>query len=174
MVILYLLLTLLVVFINDICFYLSLLIVWMFVRQKRNKPISSIDKDKDTAIPAKRKKSLYEHIRSYLNDYVRYVIIKIGRIHSFRIRTFIYRKVLYVDMPKDTVVYYGAEIRSPYTAQTVWRPGFLPLPAIPPQRNPSLTVTPASIPVPAHGKKASSQIRGFPFPCEPPFPAHRS
>ena len=116
MTFLFILLTLLLVFIREVCFYLSLPIVWMFVRQKRNKPISRIDKDKDkeTAIPAKKRKNLYGHIRSYLNDYVRYVTIRTGRIHSFRIRTFIYRKVLYVDMPKDTVVYYGAEIRSPY------------------------------------------------------------
>ena len=65
----------------------------------------------------KRSDGFLKRIKSvlyvYLDGYMRHWIIKAGFIPSVRVRRFLYRKVLRMDIGKHAVIYSGAELRSP-------------------------------------------------------------
>ena len=50
--------------------------------------------------------------RRYLAGYMRYADFQTGLIPSHHIRDFLYRNVWLVDMGKDVIIYFGAEIRA--------------------------------------------------------------
>ena len=53
-------------------------------------------------------------VSRYLKGYLRYSIFQIGYIPSHTIRNFLYKQVYLIDMAKNSVIYFGAEIRSSY------------------------------------------------------------
>lgn len=65
-----------------------------------------------------RKKGLLQKIKDeifiFIDGYTRYVIHQVKYIPSHRIRNSIYTKIFFVDMGKNSVIYFGAEIRAPY------------------------------------------------------------
>ena len=58
-------------------------------------------------------KNMKSLIWIYLDGYTRYLIIKIGYIPSMHIRLFLYKHLLKMDLAKNVVLYYGAELRAP-------------------------------------------------------------
>lgn len=71
----------------------------------------------ETRLKGKRKGGLLKYMKSliwiYLDGYTRYLIIKIGYISSMHIRLFLYKHLLKMDLAKNVVLYYGAELRAP-------------------------------------------------------------
>lgn len=53
-------------------------------------------------------------VLEYISGYLRYMDFQIGLIPSHHIRRFMYKYFWGVDMQRDVVIYYGAEIRSHY------------------------------------------------------------
>lgn len=66
----------------------------------------------------KKSKKLFGKIYSFLNPYIygwmRYCIILTGKIPSHRIRNLIYRFIFNMKITKNTVIYSGCELRSPW------------------------------------------------------------
>lgn len=60
-----------------------------------------------------RKNRIKKWVYGYINGYYRYKLIQVGRIPSHRIRNWIYRNVFGVNLSRNVIIYYGAEIRSP-------------------------------------------------------------
>lgn len=54
------------------------------------------------------------YIANYVEGYIRYSIFKIGLIPSHAIRNFLYKNIYLVKMAKNSILYYGSEIRTPY------------------------------------------------------------
>lgn len=71
------------------------------------------DPEVQNAKPTKLR-SLFHRILQYISGYLRYMDFQIGLIPSHHIRKFMYKYFWGVDMQKDVVIYYGAEIRSHY------------------------------------------------------------
>lgn len=59
-------------------------------------------------------KSIKILINKYFLGYIRYMDIQTGQIPSHRIRNFLYKRIWNVTLADKAVIYYGAEIRSPY------------------------------------------------------------
>lgn len=57
---------------------------------------------------------IYKKMNPYLYGLMRYNIIRVGRIPSFTIRRFIYKYIYSMQITKNTVIYGGCEIRSPW------------------------------------------------------------
>jgi len=53
-------------------------------------------------------------IAGYVEGYIRYSIFKVGSIPSHTIRNFLYKNIYLVKMAKNSILYYGSEIRAPY------------------------------------------------------------
>ena len=53
-------------------------------------------------------------VSSYVKGFVRYSIFQIGFIPSHTLRNFLYKYVYLIEIGKKAVIYFGAEIRSPY------------------------------------------------------------
>lgn len=51
------------------------------------------------------------NIRRYLEGYMRYMQFQVAYIPSHHIRNFIYKTIYLVEMEKDAIIYFGAEIR---------------------------------------------------------------
>ncbi len=61
-----------------------------------------------------RKSSVKHFLITTVQSYSqKYLIIKIGFIPSHHIRRFLYKHLYMIQLAKDAVVYYGAEIRCP-------------------------------------------------------------
>lgn len=56
----------------------------------------------------------YTYLSMYLNGLIRLYVNKVSCIYSHHIRNFLYRHILFVDMGKNVVIYYNAEIRDSY------------------------------------------------------------
>ncbi len=61
-----------------------------------------------------QKKQIINFIAKYIHGYTRYFIIRVGFIPSHSIRNYIYRYILLANIDKNTVIYYGAEIRDAF------------------------------------------------------------
>jgi acetyltransferase-like isoleucine patch superfamily enzyme len=57
---------------------------------------------------------VYRALNPYFYGLMRYSIVKVGRIPSFRIRRFFYKYVFCMQITKKTIIYGGCEIRSPW------------------------------------------------------------
>lgn len=55
-----------------------------------------------------------QNISRYLSGYLRYFVFQTARIPSHHIRNVIYKKIFLVKMGKNAIIYFGAELRSPY------------------------------------------------------------
>lgn len=107
----------LIFFSSHLFFVFSLLpIRIMMLRSKKKNNLERITIEEKYEQINKTKVTAYlkNYISSLMNGYIRYFIIKLGMIPSHTIRNFIYRKVLLIDMAKNSILYYGAEIRAPY------------------------------------------------------------
>lgn len=58
-----------------------------------------------------KKHKIKEFFSRYLNGYIRYFVFQVSIIPSHVLRNFIYKKVLLINMGKNTIIYFGAEIR---------------------------------------------------------------
>lgn len=59
-------------------------------------------------------KKSYRFMNSYLYGWMRYQIIMVGKIPSYRARNFLYRSVFNMKISKKTVIYGECEIRTPW------------------------------------------------------------
>ncbi|TLX73976.1 acyltransferase [Labilibacter sediminis] len=77
--------------------------------------ISNIDEKvkKDNTTTENNKQRIKNTIVRYLNGYYRYKLLKVGRIPSHHVRNVLYKIVFKVKMDSNSVLYGGAEIRSP-------------------------------------------------------------
>jgi acetyltransferase-like isoleucine patch superfamily enzyme len=64
------------------------------------------------------KKGLFQKIKDkifiFIDGYARYVIHQVKYVPSHRIRNSIYKKIFFVDMGENSVIYFGVEIRASY------------------------------------------------------------
>lgn len=70
--------------------------------------------DEKTCKHIKKVSFCKQFITKFLTSYTRYFIINLGYVPSHRIRNFIYKKVLLVNMGDKCTVYYGCEIRDTF------------------------------------------------------------
>ena len=108
-----LLILLFIILFRYIVFILSLIPIRLLLMRDKNKQNVSINTIKSN-VNNKKIKFLKTYIGILLYGYIRYFIIKVGMIPSHKIRNFIYRKVLLVDMAEYAIIYFGSEIRAPY------------------------------------------------------------
>lgn len=57
------------------------------------------------------KRVMKDIIKRYILGYIRFIDINIGHIPSHTIRNMIYKHIFMVEMEKNAIIYYGAEIR---------------------------------------------------------------
>ena len=62
-------------------------------------------------------KKIYKRLDRYMYGWMRYWIIRTGRIPSNRIRKVLYKYVFKMKISKGTVISYGCEIRSPWNIE---------------------------------------------------------
>lgn len=84
----------------------------------KNRQANGREDKNDTSVADPTKNTLYYRLRHlfvrYLNVCMRYFDFQIGKIPSHHIRNFIYRYIWLVDIESKAIIYWGAEIRSPY------------------------------------------------------------
>lgn len=59
-------------------------------------------------------KSIYHYLNSYLYGWMRFNIILVGKIPSYRLRNIIYRFIFAMRITRKTVIFGGCEFRSPW------------------------------------------------------------
>lgn len=115
-VIILLLLGFFVIFFKDTLFvFFYAPIVGAFF-SKRKKKLGSVSITKNTAsieVLHKHHVSLVGKLKMLLADFSSYYLYKLSLIPSHHIRNFLYRYVCKMNLEKDAVIYYGAEIREP-------------------------------------------------------------
>lgn len=89
------------------------LYVYSYLHRRRNRRnvvgnISEKNSLNDFSIIFKRR------ILNFADGFYRYCVYVVSTIPSHHIRNFYYRNIFLVNMKKNAVVYYGAEIRAPY------------------------------------------------------------
>jgi acetyltransferase-like isoleucine patch superfamily enzyme len=52
-------------------------------------------------------------LQRYINGYIRFTLFQVAKIPSHHIRNFLYKKIYGVQMAQNSIIYFGAEIRSP-------------------------------------------------------------
>ena len=104
-----------------VVFVLSMPIVWLYNKRESrmyaNMPESDGNNGSASAPQCAeqvKKSSLKHFLITLVQSYSqKYLIIKIGFIPSHYIRRFLYKHLYMIQLAKDVVVYYGAEIRCP-------------------------------------------------------------
>lgn len=110
----FLLILVLLLYVKWIVFFLALPMILLMQKLKLKQ---SKTKHEVLSIPPKevRRRSLIRRClslcRRYFLGYMRYANFQVGFIPSHHIRNFIYKHVWLVDMGKDSIIYFGAEIR---------------------------------------------------------------
>lgn len=110
-----------ILYLKWIVFILSLPVIRIVQQSKFNK-LRSIDKTVNYPMekpPSKSTKKsglrgLFSFTKRYLMGYMRYADFQTGMIPSHHVRNFLYRHIWLVDMGKDAIIYFGAEIRDAY------------------------------------------------------------
>lgn len=88
------------------------------IDNKRSIKMQEMEKSGNTSTAPKKRNLLKYFAKIMLDHYIyglmRYSIIQVGKIPSFRIRNLLYRYVFNMKITKRTVIYGGCEIRSPW------------------------------------------------------------
>lgn len=98
-------------FLKQIIYIISLLPISLIMSRKMSLD-RNISANVDDIIA--NHNGIKEIISRYMNGYLRYMDIQTGLIPSHHIRNFIYKHIWKVNLKKNVVVYYGAEIRASY------------------------------------------------------------
>lgn len=93
--------------------FVFMMIPIRIIKQREKNNIKLIKQD---TIPFEVKnggtKSVFKNLlRRYILGYIRFIDINIGHIPSHTIRNMIYKYVFMINMGKNSIIYYGAEIR---------------------------------------------------------------
>lgn len=84
---------------------------WLVKVAKSKQEVSQIPPHNSaTQFPLVQK--LWKPIYYYINGFMRYIDFQVGLIPSHAIRNFIYRKIFRLNMGKNSIIYWGAEIRA--------------------------------------------------------------
>lgn len=95
---------------------LNIMLTMIFCRVMKKKTVikNTLDVKKSDTRPGTLKSSLNGELFSYLYGLARYNAIVIGKFPSHRIRKLFYKYVFCMNLDKQTVIYGGCEIRSPW------------------------------------------------------------
>ncbi len=84
------------------------------VSLKNSKNNNRISDDRETESQTTKKTGIRSFIRSYMEGYIRYSLFQVSMIPFHIIRDFLYKNIYLVKMEKNSIIYFGAEIRAPY------------------------------------------------------------
>ena len=95
---------------NNTCFVLLFSpIVYLFMRMAKSRDAHrSVDHKDDNVI---KRPSL---LILYVTGFIRYYDLRVGKIPSHHIRSWVYRNIYLMDLAKSATIYYGAQIRKPF------------------------------------------------------------
>jgi acetyltransferase-like isoleucine patch superfamily enzyme len=107
------------VFFKRVILILSFLPIrfWMKIEKNKdlNKSSCKIDQPKGDVFESTSLISLLKkNARRYITGFIRYSIFQVGMIPSHSIRNFLYKKIYLINMEKNSIIYFGSEIRSTY------------------------------------------------------------
>lgn len=88
-------------------------IAFMYYRQKRGRDISN-EKNLSDETATIISNTIKSKIKSIVPSFVDYYLYRVSHTPSHYLRNFIYRNVCGMKLDKNVVIYYGAEIRSPF------------------------------------------------------------
>ena len=95
--------------------FISIVFTRIIRKRRNNYGLEGRASEKEYAHSASQRilRSIYTYVYMFIQGYIRYTLLWVGRIPSHFIRNFLYRHVFCVRLMNNAVIYGGAEIRAP-------------------------------------------------------------
>jgi len=87
---------------------------FVILKRKDNSKKQIVDSAEQMECNKVNKETVKSFILRYLNGYIRYSLFQISIIPSHVIRDLLYKNIYLVKMSQNSIIYFGAEIRSPH------------------------------------------------------------